>query len=183
MHPRLSSTRLFLLALALGLAPLLTLAAEASPQHSHPLPPLATPQGSVILVIAGNIDSSNIDDEAHFDEAMLLSLPARSLQTHTVITDGIQRFDGVLMRDLLKLVGARGETVRALALNNYSVDIPIRDFHDFDVLLATHMNGQRLLAHNKGPLWIIYPRDQHRELQDLRYDYRWVWQLHRLTVQ
>lgn len=145
--------------------------------------PLAPPEGPVILVVAGNIARANIQGEAHFDESMLQALPPHTVHTHTVVTDGSHRFDGVLMRDLLSHVGAQGESVRALALNGYSLDIPVHDFHEFDVLLATHMDGQRLRSHNKGPLWIIYPRDQHRKLQDIRYDYRWVWQLRRLTVQ
>jgi len=32
-------------------------------------------------------------------------------------------------------------------------------------------------------LWIIYPRSQHAELRDIRYDYRWVWQLVELRVE
>ena len=35
---------------------------------------------------------------------------------------------------------------------------------------------------DKGPFWIVYPRDQHEVLQDIRYDYRWVWQLDSLQV-
>ena len=56
------------------------------------------------------------------------------------------------------------------------------DFERFDVLVATHMDGERLLPSDKGPLWIVYPRDAHTELQDIRYDYRWVWQLVELEV-
>lgn len=144
---------------------------------------LPAPEASVILIVAGNITRTNTQEEAHFDEHMLQALPAHTLHTQTVVTDGRQRFDGPLMRDLLGQIGAQGNTVRAIALNNYSVDIPMRDFYDFDVMLATHMNGERLSAHNKGPIWIVYPRDQHRKLQDIRYDYRWVWQLQQLIVQ
>lgn len=181
MPIRLFHAYWYLLAVILGTAFFLTPAAVGAVQDSQL--PLALPEGPVILVVAGNIARVNIEDEAHFDELMLQALPTHTLHTHTVVTDGTHRFDGVLMRDLLSHVGAQGETVRALALNSYSLDIPVRDFHEFDVLLATHMDGQRLRSHNKGPLWIIYPRDQHRKLQDIRYDYRWVWQLHRLTVQ
>jgi len=44
------------------------------------------------------------------------------------------------------------------------------------------MDGERLLPSGKGPFWIVYPRNDVRQLQDIRYDYRWVWQLHQLTV-
>jgi hypothetical protein len=44
------------------------------------------------------------------------------------------------------------------------------------------MDGERLLPRDKGPIWIVYPRDDFPELTDIRYDYRWVWQLTRLEI-
>ncbi|HSP24374.1 MAG TPA: molybdopterin-dependent oxidoreductase [Saliniramus sp.] len=145
--------------------------------------PLAAPSGEVLLRISGEIDNANVGDEAHFDRAMIEELPARRLDTSTVVTDGVQSFDGVLMRDLLAAAGARGDTVSARALNDYTIDIPVGDFSDFDVVLALRMNGEELTARDKGPLWIVYPRDDFAELRDIRYDYRWVWQLIHLEVQ
>lgn len=143
------------------------------------LPP---PAGNVLLIIDGAITRTNYGTEAHLDLDAIRSLPTYSLHTSTAVTDGVKHFEGVLMRDLLQRVGASGAMVEAGALNNYSVDIPIADFHDYDVVLATHMDGKQLLPSDKGPFWIVYPRDNWRQLQDIRYDYRWVWQLNRLTV-
>lgn len=142
-----------------------------------------SPEGDIVLTITGHITRANNGDSAVFDEAMLAALPSASLETTTVVTDGVRQFDGFLMRDLLTLVGADGETVSATALNDYIIDIPMEDFERFDVLVATHMDGRRLLPSDKGPLWIVYPRDDHAQLQDIRYDYRWVWQLVRLKVE
>ena len=160
---------------ALSLRP----AAASQPLEGVPLPP---PVGDVLLVVGGAITQTNVGSEAHLDLAALRSLPTVTLKTTTVVTDGVKHFEGVLLRDLLLWVGAAGSYVEARALNNYTVDIPIKDFHDYDVILATHMDGNRLLTADKGPLWIVYPRDQWRALQDIRYDYRWVWQLNRLTI-
>lgn len=143
---------------------------------------LPLPSGEIVLVVDGAIKRGNVTGAAHLDIEMMQALPAHSLLTTTAVTDGVRRFDGFLMRDVLNLIGVRGTLVEAQALNNYSVDIPIADFHDYDVLLATHMDGERLLPSGKGPFWIVYPRDEWRQLQDIRYDYRWVWQLNRLTV-
>lgn len=144
---------------------------------------LPLPEGEIVLTIAGDIGRTNLDGRAVFDAAMLAALPGAVLETTTVVTDGVKRFEGFLMRDLLALVGAEGESVTATALNDYIIDIPMEDFERFDVLVATHMDGRLLLPSDKGPLWIVYPRDDHRELQDIRYDYRWVWQLVRLDVE
>ncbi len=145
--------------------------------------PLPSPEGEVLLRVSGEIGKINVENEAHFDNAMLDALPRKTLHTSTVVTDGVNRFEGFLMSDLLDYVDAQGERAIATALNDYVVDIPIEDFHDFEVLVADRMDGERLTPRDKGPLWIVYPRDDHGELQDIRYDYRWVWQLERLDIQ
>lgn len=143
---------------------------------------LEAPVGPVILQIEGNIGRANIDGAAHFDMEMLKALPVHTLETTTVVTDGVRHFEGFLMRDLLELVAAEGTAVSAVALNDYVIDIPADDFERFDVLVAYEMDGEPLRISDKGPFWIVYPRDDHRELQDIRYDYRWVWQLYGLEV-
>lgn len=143
---------------------------------------LSAPAGEILLEVEGQIEQTNRDGKAVFDRAMIEDLPSARLETTTVVTDGVKRFDGFYMRDLLEMLGADGQTVTASALNDYVINIPAEDFERFDVVVATHMDGERLTPRDKGPLWIVYPRDDHAELQDLRYDYRWVWQLNRLEI-
>ena len=178
MARRLPGTGFFL-AFVMASAVFSANASESGNSVSAGLP---LPSGEVLLIIDGAIQKVNIGAQAHFDMEMIEGLSVRRLHTSTAVTDGVRQFDGFLMRDLLEMVGVQGTLVEAKALNHYSVDIPIADFHDYDVLLATHMDGERLLPSGKGPFWIVYPRDDWRQLQDIRYDYRWVWQLNRLTV-
>lgn len=132
-----------------------------------------------LLTVTGHIAETHVA----LTRADLEALPRHRLETSTTVTDGTQVFEGFLMRDLLALVGAEGVEVIAAALNDYRVTIPISDFHDYDVLGALVMDGETLKPRDKGPIWIVYPRDDHRALQDIRYDTRWVWQLHALHVQ
>lgn len=143
---------------------------------------LPSPAGRVVLDVHGAIANANADGAALFDMEMLKTLPPSRLETTTSVTDGVRRFEGFLMRDLLERVAAQGSIVTATALNDYVIDIDIDDFDRFDVLVAYEMDGAPLLPSDKGPLWIVYPRDQYAELQDIRYDYRWVWQLRRLNI-
>ncbi len=39
-----------------------------------------------------------------------------------------------------------------------------------------------LTRRDKGPLWLVYPRDNDAVLQDAKYDHRWAWQLSQLLV-
>lgn len=144
---------------------------------------LPEPRGTVQLIVAGQIDTTNQGDEAHLDDTLLENLTRHELETSTSVTDGVNHFEGFLMRDLLERLGAEGDTAAALALNDYLIEIPMQDFHDYDVLVADTMDGEALSPRDKGPLWIVYPRDDHPELQDIRYDYRWVWQLYHLEIQ
>ena len=145
---------------------------------------LGQPQGPVILEVTGNIGTSNKGQSAAFDLAMLEKLGLTTVKTSTVWTDGGPRsFEGVLARDVMAAVGAKEpRTVVARALNDYTIEIPVVDFHEYDVIFAMRMDGQLLTARDKGPLWVVYPRDDHPELQDERIDQRWAWQLKALEV-
>lgn len=154
----------------------------ARPPHASDL---LSPSSEVLLVVSGAIAQTNIGSEAHFDRQMLAQLAQHTVYTHTLVTDGVKRFDGVLARDLFAVVGVDPEQttlVVASALNDYEVLIPMADFYTYDVLLATHMDGEQLQPTDKGPLWVIYPRDEWHQLKDIRYDYRWVWHLNRLYI-
>ncbi len=149
---------------------------------------------ALILGVAGSVTSAESEDRAlqvtgqikggsiDLDNAALKALPSATIVTSTVVTDGQHSFTGFLVRDLLEQLEATGDQVTAVALNDYAVDIPISDFYDYDVIVAFEMDGQSLKRDDKGPLWIVYPRDDHEALQDIRYDYRWVWQLYQLDV-
>lgn len=144
---------------------------------------LPLPEGHPVLEVHGAISKTNRDGAALFDMAMLRELPNVTLETSTAVTDGVHQFTGFLMRDLLAMLGASGSSVTASALNEYVITIDVEEFDRFDVLVAYEMDGEVLKPSDKGPLWVVYPRDSHIELEDIRYDYRWVWQLIRLDLE
>jgi len=143
---------------------------------------LPAPNDPVILAVSGKITRTNAADHARFDRAMLEALGTTEVSTSTPWTDGVQKFRGVLARDLLDLTGAEGKTVRAIALNDYVIDIPVADFRDYPVLLALEMNGTRLEVRDKGPIWIVYPLDHYEDLQGRKTERKMVWQLKELQV-
>jgi hypothetical protein len=138
--------------------------------------------GPVLLTITGAVQATNGPGEARLDRAMLESLGRTTIRTSTPWTDGVKVFEGVSLRAVLDRVGAKGRRLRATALNDYEVTIPLDDLA-YEPIIAMRMDGNVLLARNKGPLWIVYPRDRHAVLQDERVDNRWIWQLTRLHVE
>ncbi|MCB1739863.1 MAG: molybdopterin-dependent oxidoreductase [Gammaproteobacteria bacterium] len=143
---------------------------------------LSKPLGRVILTVTGNISGTNAEGRAEFDQAMLAALGIHRFSTSTPWTDGAPEFEGVLLADVLSAVGARGERLDVIALNDYSAEIPLSDLKNYPVLLAWAVNGRHLTRRDKGPLWIMYPLDAHQELKENRINDRLVWQLTSVEV-
>jgi hypothetical protein len=143
---------------------------------------LPTPQERSILGITGKISNTNAGNRAEFDVPMLEKIGISRLKTTTAWTEGRPVFEGVLVRDLLNLVGASGDKVTVVALNDYKVDIPMSDFKNYPVILAYRMDGQALRIKDKGPLWIIYPADDFPELNNKQTQNKWVWQVKEIQI-
>jgi hypothetical protein len=143
---------------------------------------LALPREQVVLTVTGAIGFTNAPGRADFDLEMLERLGRGRLRTWTPWTEGEVEFEGVLARRLMEAVAARGTEVDALALNDYAQTIPLEDFHRYDVLLATRVNGQLMRVRDKGPIWIVYPWSEHPELDDFGTREKSVWQLSSLHV-
>lgn len=119
---------------------------------------------------------------ADFDMAALERLPQHSFRTSTPWYPQPVSFTGPLLRDVLAAAGARGKTLRAVALNDYKVDLPAEDAARFDVIVARLLDGQPMPVRERGPLFIVYPFSTSAELQSEKYYSRSAWQLRRIEV-
>ena len=91
-------------------------------------------------------------------------------------------FRGVLLSTVLSALGVQDATVlRADALNDYSVDLPMSDVTELPVLLATRLDGEPMTVAHYGPLRVIYPTTGY-DLDPTVYDPRRIWQLSAITV-
>ncbi len=143
---------------------------------------LPAPTGTPVLEMSGNITNTVDGKVARFDMAALEAIGKKVVRTSTKWTEGQITFEGVLMRDLLKTVGASGTDIVAVALNDYKVKIPIADFEKFDVILAYRRDGRSMPVRDKGPLWIMYPFDDNPALKTDLYFARCAWQLKAIEV-
>jgi len=92
------------------------------------------------------------------------------------------KFEGVPLAKLLERLGASGQSLMVVALNDYSSDIPVSDIKKYNVLLALKVNGEYISVRDKGPMFIIYPFDTDPELQHQTYYGRSVWQVSKIVV-
>jgi hypothetical protein len=159
--------------LLIGLGAIGGLACSCIPVHT------AAAETSTVLVVDGALADGK---PAAFDLAQLKSLPSTKVKTTTPWSEGDNTFEGVRVRDLLDRLGAKGSAVLVAAVDDYQSLIPMEDIRDYDVIIASAMNGKPLPLDDKGPLWIIYPFSAHAVLQKDLYFARSVWQLNRLTV-
>ena len=135
-----------------------------------------------VLTISGDVARSSSGDEWTFDMAALMELPLERIQTTTIWTQGEQSFEGVSLAALLEHVGATGSTIRAVALNDYAISIPITDAIIGGPIVAYTNNGKEMSIRDKGPLWMIYPFDDNEEYKSEEYYSRSIWQLERLVI-
>jgi len=105
------------------------------------------------------------------------------IETTTIWTEGMQTFEGVALVDLLAAIEAEGANLRAIALNDYAVDIPVSDAVEGGPIVAFLRNGETMSLRDKGPLWVIYPFDSSPEYQTEQIYSRSIWQLDRIEVQ
>jgi hypothetical protein len=143
---------------------------------------LNKPAGTVVLTLRGKVGATNDAGAAHFDMAMLERMNQRSTTTRTPWFDGPRKFTGPLLRDVLQAAGAKGTGLRAVALNDYKVDIPFEDTQKFDVVLARLLDDKPMPVREKGPLFIIYPFDDKPELRVPQYFARCAWQLRTIEI-
>lgn len=161
---------------------ILSILAAAFFAQAVPAQTLPNPSGEVVLTVTGDIALTNADGAALFDRAMLEAMEPVEFTTTTTWTDGPQVFRGVLLLDLLSLLGVTGGNLRAAAVNDYAVDIPVSDAVEGGPIVAYRLNGKPMSLRDKGPLWIVYPYDSRREYRSEVIYSRSIWQLDRLEV-
>ena len=147
-----------------------------------PASALEAPKGPVLLSVTGAVTHTNDNGTASFDMALLATLPQHSFSTKTPWYPEPRKFTGVLVRDLLGTVGAKGSTARAVALNDYRADLPTDELVKHGAMIAYLLDDQPMPVRDKGPLVIIFPFSDRPELRTAVHYSRAVWQLKSLEL-
>lgn len=143
---------------------------------------LANPGDVVVLTVSGNIEVTNAGGTAVFDIAMLETIGTTTFKTTTIWTEGVQTFDGVELHRLMKALDIEAGTLKAFAVNDYAIEIPVSDAIEGGPIVAFRRNGAEMSLRDKGPLWIVYPYDSTPEYQSELIYSRSIWQLDRIEV-
>ena len=122
------------------------------------------------------------DPVVRLSEAQILALPTALIVTATDWTP-TSRFEGPLLRDVLKLGSGGSSALHVFSLNQYAVTIPMSDLDHYAPILAHTRDGVRLRRSDFGPLFIVYPRDQFKTLESPKMAARMAWQVCRIDVE
>lgn len=140
------------------------------------------PTDDVVLTVSGAVDKINMDGTAQFDLEMLEALEKTTIETTTIWTEGRQTFEGVSLAALVVELGITGGTLRATAINDYTVEVPLTDAVEGGPIVAYRLNGQTMSVRDKGPLWIVYPYDEKAKYRTEVIYSRSIWQLDRIEA-
>lgn len=143
---------------------------------------LPKPTGEVILTVTGKISRTNAEGRADFDREMLAKLGLVEMKTSHSWADQATVFEGVPAARLLDAVGAKGDRIKAVAINNYAIELEAAELRRYPVQLALKADGVELRRRDRGPIWIVYPRDAFPELKDEKHNFKWIWQLRTLEI-
>ncbi len=148
------------------------------------LPALAldAPKERPILAVSGKIGVKNAGDVARFDMKMLEALPQQTFTPRTPWFDKPVKFTGPLLADVLAAVKANGQTISAVAINDYKISIPMGDLQHKPIV-ARLLDDKPMPVREKGPLFVVYPFDSSAELRSSTYYERSIWQLKALDIQ
>lgn len=156
--------------------------------------------GPVVLTVAGTVahaDRGPVDPfvDAFFNNAAIAFDKAATFSVKDLEAIGMKRltvrypdwpksfiFEGPLLKDVLAKAGATGTIVRLQALDGYSAEIPMADVQKYPVVLAIKRDGQYLGIGDRGPTWLVFPRDDYPVLQG-QDDARWVWAAYYIHVE
>ena len=138
----------------------------------------AVAQNNALLTVTGP-NGTSVD----YDLSALEAMESTTLSTHTSWTDGPQQFTGVRASLLLAPFDGKATSVRAVALNDYEMQVGLEKLQRYPAIIAYKHGDQYMAIRDKGPFWLIFPQDDFPELKTAETDQEMVWHLRRLIVE
>lgn len=133
-----------------------------------------------ILLVRGAIVGGQ---ERHFTREQFEAIGVSALATRTPWNQDPVEFSGVKLSAFLNHVGAtKARLLRVTALNDYVTTIPVEDVA-YDPILATRRDGKVMTVREKGPIFIIYPFDRDKSLNNELYFSRCAWQVKSIEIE
>lgn len=144
--------------------------------------PVPKPIGSPVLTVKGMIRNTNVADRLDFDMQTLERVGLVEYEVDDPFLKRVVIYRGPLLRDVLDLaeVSPSAKELFAIALNDYKTTIPL-EVNQWPVIIATFRDGKPMPVEEDGSLEIVFPSKQF-DIDPVKYNQMWVWQLRELIV-
>ena len=136
---------------------------------------------TMVLKIQGELAGQK-NGVVELDRASLTKLNATTFTTNQPWTKEAKKYTGVRINTLLEHVGASSSDFEALASNEYRFTLQDIDFEKYPIIIAYKIDDEFVDARKLGPLLIVFPFDDHPELQTEKNKAASVWQLIEMQI-
>lgn len=136
----------------------------------------------VVLVVTGKhgVETQQEPLEIKFSE--LEGLPSETITTTTPWTEGKVTWEGVRISALMEYLKTPSVRFQASALDGYEILFEGVDIEKYPVIIAYKKDGEYMSVRKLGPLWIMFPFDDHEELSPAKFRNLAVWQLTSIEI-
>lgn len=157
---------------------------EVTPASLSPGDPIPIPAEKVVLTLYGDLAVKNVGNTLQFDMPTLERLGLVEYAVRDPWLNSEVTYTGILMSELSKFVGAADSAakVHIVALDDYQVNIPFTEIKKWPILLATRTNGEYMSIENSGPTRIIFPYHAYPEIDPVKYDDLWIWNIKSMEI-
>jgi len=132
----------------------------------------------VILTVRSSIG----DNDVTFTREALMDLPQTSFETATIWSEGVNKYSGPLLADVLAAAEMPEGNLQLIAINDYNVNFPMDRVQDDAPIIALEINDQPFSVREKGPLWVMFPFDENTKFKTEDTFALSVWQLAQIEV-
>lgn len=150
------------------------------------------PSGPVILTVAGDLAHANrgpsdpkldgfmtyheieFKRAFTFDLAMLEEFPMTEIRCQPPQYSSSVTFQGPLLRDVLRALGADGASIKTRALDGFAVDLTPERIAAKDWILATRAGGRPFGIGDKGPVWLMHTPSAEKVPEDEEHGWPWA---------
>ena len=161
-----------------GLQPAAAQPAAAATDQLAAAQPAATAKARPLMTFSRPGEADRALTRADFE-----AMPRHVIETGTPWQNDRSRFEGVKMSDLFRALGVdKDGAVMVGAINGYAAEFPVKEGHDYDVILAFRKDGKELSVREKGPLFIVYNFDLEKGRIAEAQNARAVWQVVSMRV-
>ena len=136
-----------------------------------------------LLEISGSVKPNSPRGSFLFSEKDFLKLKTVKLVTATAWTTRSE-FVGPELSTVLEAAGvpSAAKEMRFYAIDAYEITIPTTDLTKYRPVMAHTQNGERLVVATRGPVFLVYPRDQYPELTAIKGQAQFVWMVCKIVV-